>query len=704
MRLTNPRTSPKSAREPARRRLARRAQEMVRADAPRPRARRQGSQLPQAGSRLELSRAVRGARRDPARPRHDVPARPGLPLPLLPRPHDLRRRRADGRGDPLERHVEGDRRRLGRPAHVEPLRQARDRHPERLLLRLEPRAARRRASRRAIKTYGKDAIVFCSVGESSTSEGYFYEAVNGASREKLPVVFVVQDNGYGISVPKTRPDRQPLRLATTSRGFKNLKIIHCDGLDVFDSFRAMREAVAFVRSGAGLRDRPRDLSCGSTRTPTPTARSSTARPRSSPAAQRRRSAAPLPQARCSRRGLVTEEELARDRGAERADLRGGGRPRQGRRRTRTRPRSSSTSCPSPGSPRTWPEGLPDGSGEEHDARPGDQRDAQGGVPRATPTRTSGARTSPTARRAASSTSRRACSRSSAPTRVFNAPIAEDFIMGTADGFSRLSRRHPRRRRGRRVRRLLLAGRRADGRDVARVLAHQRPVRAQRHRAPRLGRLHRRRPLPLPEHRGLADDAARHPHRRPGLRRRRGGPAAHGDPLARHHAVSRAEVPLQQPDGAGERAGGVRRAVRQGARAPRGNGPDDRSPTARPSTSRSRRRRRSRRKASASRSSTCAPSFRSTSTRSSPRSGRPAASSSPTRTRSTAASAARSPRRSRRPPSPGSTPRSAASARSSRRSGFNRILERAILPSTDKVLAAAKGPGLLIAAAGPCRGV
>ena len=42
------------------------------------------------------------------------------------------------------------------------------------------------------------AIVFCSVGESSTSEGYYYEAVNGASRERLPVVFVVQDNGYGI--------------------------------------------------------------------------------------------------------------------------------------------------------------------------------------------------------------------------------------------------------------------------------------------------------------------------------------------------------------------------------------------------------------------------------------------------------------------------------------------------------------------------
>src|ERR1700682_5444037 len=56
---------------------------------------------------------------------------------------------------------------------------------------------------RAIKTYGSGAGVFASVGESSTSEGYFYEAVNGASREKLPVVFVIQDNGFGIAVPKS---------------------------------------------------------------------------------------------------------------------------------------------------------------------------------------------------------------------------------------------------------------------------------------------------------------------------------------------------------------------------------------------------------------------------------------------------------------------------------------------------------------------
>ncbi len=103
---------------------------------------------------------------------------------------------------------------------------------------------------RAIVTYGSDAVVFCSVGESSTSEGYFYEAVNGASREKLPVVFVVQDNGYGISVPKSEQTANP-RASDNFAGFRNLRIFHCDGTDFADSLRALRAAVRWVASGAG---------------------------------------------------------------------------------------------------------------------------------------------------------------------------------------------------------------------------------------------------------------------------------------------------------------------------------------------------------------------------------------------------------------------------------------------------------------------
>jgi 2-oxoisovalerate dehydrogenase E1 component len=94
---------------------------------------------------------------------------------------------------------------------------------------------------RAMKTYNAKGVAFSSQGESSTSEGYVYEAINGASREKLPVVFVIQDNGYGISVPKSDQTAND-RAADNFSGFKNLEIIHCDGKDFFDSMNAMTAA------------------------------------------------------------------------------------------------------------------------------------------------------------------------------------------------------------------------------------------------------------------------------------------------------------------------------------------------------------------------------------------------------------------------------------------------------------------------------
>jgi 2-oxoisovalerate dehydrogenase E1 component len=94
---------------------------------------------------------------------------------------------------------------------------------------------------RAIKRYDAQAVAISSQGESSTSEGYVYEAINGASNEKLPVIFVFQDNNYGISVHK-RDQTANWRAADNFRGFKNLRIIHCDGKNVFDSMNAMTEA------------------------------------------------------------------------------------------------------------------------------------------------------------------------------------------------------------------------------------------------------------------------------------------------------------------------------------------------------------------------------------------------------------------------------------------------------------------------------
>lgn len=94
---------------------------------------------------------------------------------------------------------------------------------------------------RALKYYQSKGVAISSQGESSVSEGYVYEAINGASREKLPVIFVFQDNGYGISVPK-EDQTANRKVANNFVGFKNIRIMHCNGKDVFDSMNTMVEA------------------------------------------------------------------------------------------------------------------------------------------------------------------------------------------------------------------------------------------------------------------------------------------------------------------------------------------------------------------------------------------------------------------------------------------------------------------------------
>lgn len=100
---------------------------------------------------------------------------------------------------------------------------------------------------RAIVYYGKKGVAIASHGESSTSEGFVYEAINGACTERLPVIFVIQDNGYGISVPK-KDQTANRKVADNFSGFKNLKIIHCNGKDIFDSMNAMAEAREYAIS------------------------------------------------------------------------------------------------------------------------------------------------------------------------------------------------------------------------------------------------------------------------------------------------------------------------------------------------------------------------------------------------------------------------------------------------------------------------
>jgi 2-oxoisovalerate dehydrogenase E1 component len=103
---------------------------------------------------------------------------------------------------------------------------------------------------RAIKKYGDDAISIYSGGESACSEGYFWEAVNCATLEKLPVIFVIQNNKYGISVPVWEQTANA-QISDNYSGMKNLMIFECNGRCPFNSFNTLVEAREYVRSGKG---------------------------------------------------------------------------------------------------------------------------------------------------------------------------------------------------------------------------------------------------------------------------------------------------------------------------------------------------------------------------------------------------------------------------------------------------------------------
>lgn len=103
---------------------------------------------------------------------------------------------------------------------------------------------------RAIKKFEGDEIAFSSFGESAVSEGFVYEAISGAARERLPVVFVIQNNKYGISVPASEQAANEC-VADNFLGFSQIKILRCDGTNVFDSWKAMQSALDYIKSGNG---------------------------------------------------------------------------------------------------------------------------------------------------------------------------------------------------------------------------------------------------------------------------------------------------------------------------------------------------------------------------------------------------------------------------------------------------------------------
>ncbi|MHB8245480.1 MAG: alpha-ketoacid dehydrogenase subunit alpha/beta [Acidimicrobiales bacterium] len=94
-----------------------------------------------------------------------------------------------------------------------------------------------------------DEVTYVSLGEGATSEGEFWESLNTACRLHLPVLFLVADNGYAISVRAS--DQAPAPISELVRGFRGLAISKFDGTDYFASRQKGAHAIARVRAGEG---------------------------------------------------------------------------------------------------------------------------------------------------------------------------------------------------------------------------------------------------------------------------------------------------------------------------------------------------------------------------------------------------------------------------------------------------------------------
>jgi len=102
----------------------------------------------------------------------------------------------------------------------------------------------------ASKKIGSDEIVYVSSGEGTTSQGDFHEALNWASRDKLPVIFMIENNKYAISTHVSQ-QTTGMSISKIGSGYAGLQTHRVDGTDFFASYEIMKKAVASTRSGKG---------------------------------------------------------------------------------------------------------------------------------------------------------------------------------------------------------------------------------------------------------------------------------------------------------------------------------------------------------------------------------------------------------------------------------------------------------------------
>jgi 2-oxoisovalerate dehydrogenase E1 component len=98
--------------------------------------------------------------------------------------------------------------------------------------------------------FHRDEVVYVSAGDGTTSEGEFYESLNTASSKRLPLLYLIEDNGYAISVPVEvqTPGGNISRLLTN---YPHLHVEECDGTEPLESYAALRRAADYCRARKG---------------------------------------------------------------------------------------------------------------------------------------------------------------------------------------------------------------------------------------------------------------------------------------------------------------------------------------------------------------------------------------------------------------------------------------------------------------------